>query len=265
MSRLGFAVALWLVASLVGAQAGSRSSLAELFEAANVAASRGDYETAARKYETLVDAGVRDADVFFNLATVYAQSGNYPHAVLGYERALSIRPRDGRARDDLRRAEQALEEQRAEVEGEATIRRSASIADALFQSVTEDALAYALLVANACLFACLGWAWIARRRSTWLVAVSTAAGIVLLAAAFGLGVKAGMLRDGPRAVVLDDRAVLRDGPDERARVRGEARGGDRAEVVEVDRDFVKLRVVSGSEGWVDASTVGLIDLDDRLH
>ena len=71
--------------------------------------------------------------------------------------------------------------------------------------------------------------------------------VLLLFSALGLAVKSGLLREGPRAVVLEDRVALREGPDPRARVRGEARGGDRGELVDGDRDFVKFRVIGGLE------------------
>jgi tetratricopeptide (TPR) repeat protein len=260
----------WLVLSLwvVGiqpAEAEDSSSLSELFEAANIAASRGNHEAAVSRYQTLIDAGVRDADVFFNLGTVFAQAGDYPRAILSYERALLFRPGDERVVENLRRAEQALEEQRAEKEGEATIRRSSSIGDALYGRFTEDLLAYVLLLANAAFFLSLGWAWLSRRRGRWLIAATSTAGLVLALSALGLAVKAGMLRDGPRGVVLGERVALREGPDERARVREFGRGGDRAQVVNADGGFVKLKVAGGAQGWAPASSVGLIDMDERLH
>jgi tetratricopeptide (TPR) repeat protein len=254
-----------IVSTGVAAEAVESSSLADVFEDANVAASRGDYTRAVSGYRTLVDAGVRDPDVFFNLATAFAQSGDYPRAILNYERALDLRPNDDDTQKNLRKAEQLLEERRAEAEGEATIQRRSSIGEALYASFTEDALAYVLLLANLSFFGCLAWAWRSRRRSGGLIAASIAAGGILAFSALGIGVKAGMFRDGARAIALDDRVALREGPDERARLRGEARGGDRAEVVGVDRDFVKLQVVSGLEGWAPADSVGLVDLDERLH
>lgn len=253
-----------LIATLASAQ-GSASSLAEVFESANVAASRGDYPKAVSGYETLVEAGVRDSDVFFNLATAFAQSGDYPRAILNYERALQVRPNDDRTRENLRNAERALEESRAEAEGEATIQRSASISEAMYGNLTENVLAYVLLVSNFFFFACLAWGWLSRRRSTWLVISTALAGLALGLSAFGLVVKAGMLRDGPRAIAIEDRVPLREGPDERARIRGTARGGDRAEVVGIDRDYLKLQMVSGMVGWAPASAIGLVDLDEGVH
>jgi tetratricopeptide (TPR) repeat protein len=240
-------------------QAAGPSSLTEIFESANVAATRGDHATAIANYRKLTEAGVHDPDVYFNLATAYAQSGDYARAILNYERALTLRPNDAKTSEGLRSAERVLEERRAEAEGEATIQRSDSISDALYRSFTENGLSIGLLVANALFFAALAWASLGRRRNRWLAALLAISGIMLLFCALGLGVKAGLLRDGPRAVALDDRVILREGPDPRARPRGQARAGDRGQIVDRDRDFVKLRVVGRLEGWTPASSVGLID------
>jgi tetratricopeptide (TPR) repeat protein len=255
-------LSLLLCVSITRAQT---SSLTDVFETANVAASRGDHAGAVAGYATLLESGVRDPDVFFNLATTFARAGDYGRAILNYERALVLRPNDDETIGNLRRAEQLLEEQRAEVEGEATIHRRTSIAEAIYDSFTEDVLAVVLLTANAGFFACLGWAWMSRRRSGWLIALSTTLGLLLAFSAFGLAVKSGSLRDGPRAVALGDRVPLREGPDAKARIRGEARGGDRGDVVAADGDFVKLRVINGAEGWADATEVGVVDLDERVH
>ncbi|MGB5416381.1 MAG: tetratricopeptide repeat protein [Polyangiales bacterium] len=241
------------------------SSLTEIFESANIAASRGDHAKAIASYGKLIEAGVHDPDVYFNLATSFAQSGDYPRAILNYERALVLRPNESKASENLRDAEKALEEQRAELEGEATIQRGSSISDAAYGNVSEDALAYALVIANLVFFMALAWISIARRRHRRVYPVLLVSGAFLLIAALGLATKAGLLRDGPRVVTLDDRLVLREGPDPRAQLRGEARGGDRGELVDRDRDFMKLRMVSGLEGWTAASGVGLIDSDYGLH
>jgi tetratricopeptide (TPR) repeat protein len=239
--------------------------LSQIFEAANVSASRGDHAGAISNYETLIEVGVRDPDVYFNLATSLAQAGDYPRAILNYERALVLRPGDDKASENLRDAEKALEERRAEAEGEAMIQRSSSMSDAIYAGVTEDSLAYVLLASNLVFFLCLGLAWVFHRRTQALYAALISSGFVLLFCAFGIAVKAGLLRSGPRAVALDDRVVLREGPDPNARVRGEARGGDRGEIVDRDRDFVKLQADSGLEGWAPASAVGQVDVDDGVH
>ncbi len=247
------------------AQAPVASSLTEIFEAANIAASRGDYAGAISNYGRLSDAGVRDADVYFNLATSFAQSGDYPYAILNYERTLTLRPGDAKATENLHDAEKALEEQRAEKEGEAMIQRNSSISDAVYGSLSEDALAIALIVANFLLFLALGAVVLSRERRGAFYGLLVCSAVVLVFGAIGLSAKAGLLRDGPRALALDDHVVLREGPDPRAKPRGEARGGDRGEIIDRDGDFVKLRVVGGVEGWAPRAGVGLIDVDHGVH
>jgi tetratricopeptide (TPR) repeat protein len=266
--RLFCIIAILLLAATpkVSAQGsvGARS-LESTFEAANLAASRGDYSGAVSNYRRLIESGVHDPDVYFNLATTFAQSGDYARGILYFERAITLRPNDAKASENLRAAEQALEELRAENEGEATIQRSSSISDAVYGGISEDVLAYALLLGNLVFFMGLTWASLRGRRKAWLYSLLATSAIVLLFCAVGLGAKAGLFRDGPRAVAIDDHVILREGPDRRARARGEARAGDRFEVVDKDGDFVKLQAVGGLEGWTANSSIGFIDPEDGVH
>ncbi len=268
MSRriiIGFA--LWLCVGTAAAQAAGtdESSLTGVFGEANKAASVGDYDAAIARYQELVDAGVEDPDVYFNLATSYAHVADYPRAILYYERALVLRPSDSKASEGLHDAERALEELRASAEGEASIARSASVGAALYGRFTENGLAYALVLSNFAFFGLLAGLWVGRRRGRLLYWFLAAAAAALFFSAVGLAVKVGALRDGPRAVILEDRVSLTEGPDPRARVRGEARSGDRGEIVGKDREFVKFRSAGGQEGWVRAEVVGSIDHANRMH
>lgn len=269
MRILWAALVTLLAASVVSAQQpeprSRASNLGDIFAAANVAASRGDHATAIARHRELIAAGVHDPDVYFNLATSLAQSGDYPRAIFNYERALTLRPSDSKASANLRSAEKALEETRAEAEGEASIQRSSSISDAFYRRFTENGLAFTLLVANFLFFAALAWAWVRRSRGRGLYALLAGSAVLLLFSALGMAIKAGLLREGPQAVVLEDRVALREGPDPRARVRGETRGGDRGELVDWDRDFVKFRVIGGLEGWAPTTALGRIDSDDATH
>ncbi|MEM7433850.1 MAG: tetratricopeptide repeat protein [Myxococcota bacterium] len=234
------------------------SNLSDLFSEANTAAQRGMLPEATQRYAELLEAGVRDPDVYFNLATALAKAGDYPGAILNFERALVLRPGDSKAAQNLADAEAALEESRAEAEGEASIRRSSAVGDAIYQPFTDNGLAMAVAVANFLLFAVLGWAWVRRRRGRLFYSLLAASALVLLWSAVGLGVKSDLFRDGPRVVVLGDRVPILEGPDPRASVRGEARGADRGVLLDQDGDFVKLRVIGGEEGWVAAQAVGTI-------
>jgi hypothetical protein len=84
MRACWIALALLIAPAGVGAQPPGES-LTGIFEAANVAGSRGDYASAISDYERLTQSGVHDPDVYFNLATSWAQSGDYSRAILNFE------------------------------------------------------------------------------------------------------------------------------------------------------------------------------------
>ena len=107
---------------------------------------------AISNYRRLTEAGIHDPDVYFNLATSFAQSGDYARAILNHERALTLRPNDSKASENLRAAEKALEERRAELEGEATIQRSSSISDADLRRFVGGRARHRMLVANLLFF-----------------------------------------------------------------------------------------------------------------
>lgn len=245
------------------------TTVQDVFEAANTAAFQGKFGEAISGYAELVDAGIHDADVYFNLATVLAQAGDYPLAILYYERALSLRPGDADAAANLAAAEEALENARVEAEGEAMIHRSREVGEAAFQRFSKDTLAYILLFANLLFFVGLTLFWFSRRRPRWLMSMVASSAVLLAVSALGLAIKAGSFRQGSRAVVLEDRVVLREGPDPRARIRGEARGGDRGEILaSADGEFVKLQVTGGPVGWAKADQVGTVDpapADNSTH
>ncbi|MBI4720153.1 MAG: tetratricopeptide repeat protein [Chitinivibrionia bacterium] len=81
---------------------GSSSGLAALFQSANGSYERGEYEDAIKAYRALLDAGVSNADLFYNIANAYFKSGDLGRAVLWYERSLRRSPRDDDARANLK-------------------------------------------------------------------------------------------------------------------------------------------------------------------
>ncbi len=251
-------LALAVAASLCGAA--SAQSLDTLFAEANEAAFAGRYDEAAQLYERLLDARVEDADVEFNLGTVHAQAGRLGHAILHFERALRIRPRDPEAERSLEQARRLIAERRARAEGEATIDTGGGIGAALARPFTEAGLAWALLALELLLLLSVVVAVSAERGSRRRVGSALLASLLLLGLAFtsfALVAERGLLHDGRDAIVLRDRATLREGPDPRAAPRGEAREGDWAVVLGEEDGFLRVRT-GGNEGWAERDAVGAL-------
>ncbi len=73
----------------------------QIFRLANESYEKEEFETAAAYYGALVENGVANGDVFFNLANAHFRAGDFGRAVLYYEKALALRPRDPDAAHNL--------------------------------------------------------------------------------------------------------------------------------------------------------------------
>lgn len=65
-----------------------------LFQEANEAYSRGDYDQAISKYLKITETAGYSTSVLYNLANSFAQNGQTGRAILNYERALRLSPSD---------------------------------------------------------------------------------------------------------------------------------------------------------------------------
>lgn len=207
------------------------------FEAGNERALAGDVAQAEALYRSVLEQGYEDADVYYNLGHVLEETQPL-EAILAYERALALDPGDTEARSNL----------------SALRTRFAPKAP----SPPEGAES--------------GGSFAAAIRSTtpaaaWLAALSFfAAGLMLalrgpkgrsgalllgLAGLVGLGGLAlGLSFAPPDQAVIREDARLREGPDPRFGVRGGVVTGESVIIESRDGDFVEVRRVDGTAGWI---------------
>src|SRR5438105_6076073 len=84
----------------VGAFAADESA----FNKANQAYAKGRFEEAANAYESLIQSGNWNANLFYDLGNAEYRLGDFGQAVLNYERALALEPRHPEAEANLRLA-----------------------------------------------------------------------------------------------------------------------------------------------------------------
>jgi len=252
---------LLMLCSLASAPLSVRAeSLDEIFRAANDSFAHGQYAAAAERYQRVIEAGVRDADVYMNLGLSQARAGELGRAVLAFEQSLHYRPGDTDATNALAQARAAIGKRSAERQGEALVETRPPLAEAMVRPFSEDLLAYALLFCNAVLFLSL----IVRRRArgettrTGLAVAAALSGLALVCVLSGLLVKRGTFREGDPAIVLRDGAELREAPDPRATMRSHASEGGSARILARDQGYARVRTSSGAVGWMSDADVALI-------
>jgi tetratricopeptide (TPR) repeat protein len=251
-----FIVALCM---LVTTQALAENSLAQTFERGNRAFARGDYAASVEAYQTLIEAGVDDPDVSFNLASAHGALGHYGQAIRYFAHTLTLRPSDEAARAGEKRARDALGQRQALESGEAIVADRPPIGEALFGGITSDALAIVLLV-GIWLFCAAAAALVYVRAEALRLSLGIATALslaVTLAAGLGLSVKTDRDSEGARAVVLIEHAALREGPDELARLSRELPEGTSVRVLSREGGYARVRV-GEREGYMRAADVGEI-------
>lgn len=243
-------------------------SLSALFSRGNAAFARGEYAEAVNAYEALLESGVDDPDVTFNLASAYGAQAEYGQAIRYFERTLQLAPRDEQARAALQKARDTLGERQAQAHGEAIVVDRPPLTEAVFSSFTADTLAWTLL---ATIWLAVGLLLVLRRLRahardhTHGEALSLGLGIaaalsfaLALATALGLGAKADWGRDGRRAVVLREDTALREGPDDRARLGAELVEGEAVRVLAREGLFTRIVARGDQAGYVRSDAVGEI-------
>lgn len=249
-----------LAAFAVASPNARADSMNEIFERANAAYFGGDYDASADGYRRLVELGVVDADVAYNLALAEARRGHYGQAIRFFERALWLRPGDADALHGLEAARSALGGRRARSEGEAEVDAGPPLAEAFFGGISRDVLAALTLALDLGLFGVLIALLFVQRENARL-GLGVAApliGLTLMVSAAGLALSSGWLDEGEPAVVIAEQAPLLEGPDPRARERHRAREGQRAWLLDRDGDWVRIRVPSIGQGWVEAHQIGRV-------
>jgi tetratricopeptide (TPR) repeat protein len=257
-AALLFAASLGMLSPHAKAQ-----SIERIFSTANEAYFHGELAKATELYQRLLDAGVRDPDVYFNLATAHARQGHFGSALLDFERELWLEPGDDMAEQELSAVRSLLGRRRAEREGQATMQARPPLFEALVRPLSADLLAGLLLALDALLFGLLLARTRVKREAVRLgLAISLPLlGLLLLAAASGLLVKLEAFKEGSAAIVVRDGAELREGPDPHAQVRAAAHEGQAARLLRREEGFAHVQLEGGERGWMNVKDIGAIRPD----
>ena len=97
-------IALWFAPAVC-----TGAETAKIFQEANTSYRTGDHAKAADLYESLTEREPGVATFYYNLANTYVRLGKLSRAILNYEKALRLDPRNGDVRENLRYTRGLLE------------------------------------------------------------------------------------------------------------------------------------------------------------
>ncbi|MCX6865661.1 MAG: tetratricopeptide repeat protein [Verrucomicrobia bacterium] len=222
------------------------------FEQANRQFQAGDCAAAAAAYEKILAADGARAAVFYNLGNSYQRLGQYGHAILAYERARLLTPRDPDLLANLalaRKAAAAFEENGNHPRLDAAVN---------YLSRNE----WSWLVAGAALFlgglAVLGGV-LGMPRSGMRQTALTAAGMAALAIMAGATALYHRRDEASRGVVLTENAAVRLSPFDKAETLGSPGLGRTVHIRSHNGGFHYIEVPGTHlHGWLPIKDVAAI-------
>ena len=245
---LGFA----LLAAPFGARPLRAGAMEDLFEKGNSAFEDGHFDAAATSYEKILDSGLKDPRVMYNLGNAYFKLGRLGDAILQYERALRLSPGDRETRENLALALGQIRDRVTEPELQYPIR----VVRESIERVPPDPLAIVFLLlytAGALLVGgfLVSRSWVRRRLlgygALFMGLLAVTSGVALLYKAREASLEV--------AIVMEDKVDVRSGPGEENTILFTVHEGTRMELRNRLEPWMQVSLPNGLSGWVPSSAV----------
>lgn len=227
---------------------------ASVFDEANAKFKSGDYAGAAASYEEMLVKSGPDATVYYNLGNSYQKLKQHGPAILAYERARLITPRDPDLSANLalaRKAATAFEGTEAGPEWQATLR---------YLSRNE----WSYLIVGGALFIGVfillnGLLRLSPQVIRWALIPVGLAFLVIFAGSVALYLRRG---EADKGIILKDDAAIRLSPFDKAESLGTPGSGKVVRLGVKNGSFQYIEVLGGSlRGWMAEADVALIEKD----
>ena len=228
-----------------------------MMEQANQLYEAGQYAEAAIAYEALIDSGIQDGVLLFNLGNAYFKAGDIGHAILNYERALRLTPRESDLRANLALAQTYLTDQYEAQRG--------SILGQLANSSSRWVTAGELAITALALWFLVALLWILyrRRRASGngesLLYLLIAVFVLFVLAAGLLGVRTAIENSRGQAIIVAQEVNVLSGPGDQYITEFTLHSGSKVSLLESRGAWHRLALPGDElQGWVPSDAVGLI-------
>lgn len=216
----------------------------ELYRQGNLLYEGGKYAEASRTYERIIQRGIRNGHVYYNLGNAYYKQDRIGRAILAYERATRLMPRDGDLHNNLDLANDRTADQ---ITGEVPWFGSQALDAVTVNEATVAVTGSAFITSLA--MVCYLLARRPRARSASGYALLATCLALLLAVGF-MGIKIYDSLGKDEAIVLSPTAVVRTSPDAGSDPLFTLHEGAKVRLVEQRGDWMRISLPDGKNGWL---------------
>lgn len=226
------------------------------FQQANASYMEQNYPSAIEQYESIILSGQQAAEVYFNLGNAYYKTGDITRALLNYERARRLQPSDPDINHNLRMAYLG------------TIDKIEPLPKVFYEAwweqiVTEGSLDHRAITATVLLWLMLicGAIYLfAGKRVIRKLAFFSAAGLMIIAlfTIYLTRLQYRHLNEHHVALIFSESTYVKSSPDDRSANLFMLHSGTKVEILDELRDWKKVRIANGSEGWVTSTSLETI-------
>ncbi len=231
----------------------SVNDAAMLAQQAELAYTEGDFQLSVNKYQQVVDAGVWNAEIFFNLGNAYYQTHDLGRALVNYRRAEQLIPRDDELRLNIARVRaQRIDPPVAEV---GILVQIAQWTTDWFSNSEIGLLTLMTWWLGCGFFVVYRLVPKSRTVSNWGSAIG---GVLFVLFSSVAGMRIIIEYAHPSAIVIVETVSVMTGPDAQYIEIFELHAGGEIRVVQKRNDWVRIQLPDLREGWVEAQEIEVI-------
>jgi len=227
----------------------------ELYNRANEHYTLKEYHEALDLYMELIERGIQNPLLYYNLANTYYRIGKKGYAVLYYEKALRLKPFDKEIRSNLKFVRRSLEDKISPLYNEGIFK----FLQVIFSFLKLKIIVYGELFffsASIALFIVFILFAAARNKIKKPLIVCT----VLFAAMLigSLSIRYNELHH-PKGVILEKALEVKSSPIEESDFLFTLHEGTEVKFIEKRGEWIRFRIADGREGWILLNSIELVE------
>lgn len=249
---ISFLFALWMPCVMMGAT----TDVEAMWERGNMLYSAGDYNGAMLTYDSIVNEGLRSAELFYNLGGACFKSGKNGQAILNYHRAQRLDPSNEDIAHNLAYAESFVKDKIDEISTGFFSRTTLFVR----RMMSADAWGVLSLVALGFVLTAVGFYLLSQRRGVrkagFIVALVSLV-VLVVAISNGSAARRELLAED-EAVVLASASSVKASPERESKDLFVLHEGTKVEVLGSYGEWSEIRIADGNKGWILTSAVEII-------